>query len=650
LDLFLFATMLIVCGGIGLPLARLLPERFEWRILTAPTFGLCVLAVLSPATYQWGLSVTAFFYGAVVVALASIGWHARELVAAAGSVDRRAAAWLLGGWLACTLVLLLPRWIGGDQFSVFQGNAWDTFGYLESAVVFAGKPFAVIDRAPDALVAQYPFFELAKGQLEQRPSVHLLYAVFSRAAPGDAYRLYYPYLVGFFSQFFLVAVFALRSILPRARLPAALAVAAVFPLGFWGQWVLDINSWSQQATVPTLFLMAVLLMHAAAGEASLRLTAALAVLVAGSAFLYPEGFIIVAAATFPVAFALPAWRMLRARRLELRAFVPLGSIAGLATTALYTPVYHWAIRQVTWSGGSKVGWWQFFFMFLQGRDARWNGGAAQFAQKTDFAAGLCGLYFATPVRGTGKWLATLQRWAIALVIVALLAALVATFVKKLVDDGARRAVLAWTAMVALVFAPALWLARAANYWPAGKIVSYAAPLFMTLLCLPVLYAPACKWLRALRWIVVAFAAFQLAGGLMRIAAAARDPDGIVYAWPYPATSPGPGVKQLLGWDFTGLAPYVSPDTKVLIHPVDVWLDPPDLMWTEHELIVFLFSHDVPYARPGPVNTYFGVGRNLVAPPPAWKPDLEIFIHPRELVLDFTDAGPDVRVVLRSDLR
>lgn len=636
LDLFLFATMSIVCGGIGLPVARLLPARFEWRLLTAPTFGLCVLSVLSPVTYQWGLSVTAFFYGAVVLALASIGWHARELVKI---IDRRTAAWLAGGWLLCTLVLILPRWIGGDQFSVFQGNAWDTFGYLESAVAFAGTPFATIDGAPDSLVAQYPFFELAKGQLEQRPSVHLLYAVFSRAAPGDMYRLYYPYVVWFFSQFFLVAVFALRSIAPRARLGTALVVAAAFPLGFWGQWVLDINAWSQQATVPTLFLMAVLLIHAAAGESSLRMTGALAVLVAGSAFLYPEGFIIVAAATFPIAFAFPAWDMIRARTLNLRAWLPLGSIAGLATTALYTPVYHWAVRQVTWSGGSRVGWWQFFNAFLQGRDGQWNGGRAQFAQKADFAAGLFGLYFATPVRRAGRLLGTLQRTAIVLVIIGVLACLVATLSKK-------RAVQAWTAMVALMFVPAVWLVHAANYWPAGKIVSYCAPLFMTLLCLPLLDDRVPK----LRWFVAVFAAFQLACGVMRIAQAARDPDGIVYTWPYPATSPGPGVKQLLGWDFTGLAPYVSPDTKVLIHPADVWLDPPDLMWTEHELIVFLFSHDVPYARPGPVNTYFGVGRNLVAPPPAWRPDLEIFIHPRELVLDFTDARPDVRVVLRPDLR
>jgi len=205
---------------------------------------------------------------------------------------------------------------------------------------------------------------------------------------------------------------------------------------------------------------------------------------------------------------------------------------------------------------------------------------------------------------------------------------------------------AWPAMVAIALVPALWLYHGANYWPAGKVLSFAAPLFMTLLCLPLLDDRATK----LRWVVAAFAAFQLACGVIRIVRAASDPDGIVYAWPYPATSPDPEVKQLLGWDFSGLAQYVSPDTKVLIHPVDVWLDPPDLMWTEHEIILYLMSREVPYARPGAVNTYFGVGRDLTAPPAAWKPDIEIHIHPRELVLDFTDGRPDVRVVLRPDLR
>src|SRR5678815_213426 len=111
--------MLFVAGGIGLPLAYVLPERFAWRPIVAPMLGIAVISLLAPVAYHWGVPIPIFFYVLVALAIAGIALHARHLLAEA---RRLPSLWILvGAWLACTLLLLLPRWIGGDQFSVFQG-------------------------------------------------------------------------------------------------------------------------------------------------------------------------------------------------------------------------------------------------------------------------------------------------------------------------------------------------------------------------------------------------------------------------------------------------------------------------------------------------------------------------------------------------
>jgi hypothetical protein len=54
--------MVFACGGIGLPIAELLPPRFVWRPLLAPTLGYAVLAVAVTVSYRWGVPIRLFFF------------------------------------------------------------------------------------------------------------------------------------------------------------------------------------------------------------------------------------------------------------------------------------------------------------------------------------------------------------------------------------------------------------------------------------------------------------------------------------------------------------------------------------------------------------------------------------------------------------
>src|SRR5687767_4335117 len=125
LDLGLAATMVVVCAAIGYPLTELLPRRLAWRSALAPVLGFAVLAVIVPVAYRHGMTLGGLFRASLALAAVLLVVRARAItrtVTSLSGVERRHALLVLGGYLMCLLVLLAPRWTGGDQFAVFQGN------------------------------------------------------------------------------------------------------------------------------------------------------------------------------------------------------------------------------------------------------------------------------------------------------------------------------------------------------------------------------------------------------------------------------------------------------------------------------------------------------------------------------------------------
>jgi hypothetical protein len=637
-DLLLLGTMFVVCGGIGLPVARLLPQRFAWRVLIAPTLGYGVLAVAVPIAYRAGLSIRGFFFASLTIAVISIALHARRCVREARTAsfdERRRIKLIVGACVAATLVMMAPRWLGGDRFSAFQGNTWDTYGYLDSAVVYARESHSYVASAGEQQFAQYPLVAIAQSSLVNRPSVHQLYAVFSRVAPGDAYRLYYPFLVGSFAQFVLVALFVLQTMFSRRALRRCAIAAVVFPLGFWGQYVLDINAWSQLASVPSLFLILGLAVDIAVREepdlrSGARLAAVLAIAVAGALFIYPEGFIVYAAAAGPIAGLPSLVRAIRSRRWA--GLMPLLGFAGFGAAILYGPTWDFLIGQLTRTAMQKVSWWQFFQVFFFGRD----GDAGPTA--IDFTGGFFGLYFATPTVKASAIVAVLSRLAIVAMVLGIIAGVGAMLAGKYVrDDGVpdqRRRIIAWAIASVLLLVPAVMLLMQDNYWPAGKCVSYASPVFVTLFCLPIIVDFVSPVLRMARWLVVAYVVFQLATSISRTHAAKKHGH---YGRPYPGIL-DPGLKKNLPWDFEPFERVLDDKTHVLVRVPDVW--------PRAHVMVFLYSRGIPFAIEGKVNTYFDGGATLDAMPPLWEPDAEIVQEPRGYALVFRDGRAPIRIVAK----
>jgi len=647
LDALIVLVATATCGALGLPLARLLPANaFPWRLLAAPTLGLSVLAVFVTVAYRYGLSpgwalAAAAAAGAGLSAYALRTWVERRRAGATEGPATGLAAGVALAWLAVQGLLLLPRWVGGDQFAVFQGNQWDTFGYLSSAVVFAGTPYREVAAAGQAEFLANPLLGVASGNLEARPAVHLLYSTFSQVAPGEAHHLHYAFLAFLLCQAFLVAALLLRSWSPPARTAAILAVAPAFALGFWGQYVFDINAWSQLAALPGLLLLAGVLVDLAAapwpGPAlpAAPTAAAIAVLTAGATYLYPECLAYQLATLLPLTATALGWRAWRSRPRSAAPLLPLAGLAGAAAGVLYwRGTLGFLLGQLGAGSGPPVPWWRFFQAFFFGRDAL-PAGESPLSAAVDFGAGLLGLYFATPAPDTSPGLAL--AWRVGLL--AVMAALVASCASALAGpraapatpgrDRLRLAALAW----GLSLLPAAVLAARGHFWPAGKAVSWGAPLLVLLLSTPAVAAGQAGRRWAAAGVAWAFVAAQLAFGLVRVGAAA-GPTGIAYEPPYPSVQEPP-LKEQLRWDLTPLERPLAGARRVLLAPMDPFM--------AHWLMTWLQARGRPFTMLGPIVRNFGAGEPLGSVAPPADADALVRSLPDGFEVQYADGRPAVRV-------
>jgi hypothetical protein len=652
-ELLLFVALAVGCGGIGLPLSRAIPSQYRWRILTAPTLGIALLAVVVTVGYRYGATIPSLL-AATLIASAVLGFFGvRAVLRDAGSARslRGLGTRFAALWLTVATVLLAPHWVGGNQFSVFQGNNWDTFGYLNSALVYAREPCARLVSASRDDLLRNPLWATAQQNLRTRPAVHLLYGMFSSVAPGDSYRLYYSFLVFFLSQFTLVALFVLRNALRDASTRANIAIAVAFPLGFWGQYIFDINSWSQIVSLPVLFLLSCLCLHAAVASNphasalnDLRVALVLGLLVAGGLYLYPENLTYHLLALVPSVLVMLVVRQAHFRRQALRTLLPiLGVVGGLATGVLcYESTLGFAVQQVTGFGGTTtiVNWWRFFQGFFGGRDS-WN--ADLIRNTIDFAGGFFGLYFLTPPPGAGAALAIGLRLVVVLIIAGVGFALGRLLSSRssgnpLVSDiapASRSFLIAVGLLVGAMFLPPLYWCTKQNYWPAGKAVSYASPAFMTLLAVPLAYTPLLAWDRVLRWIVGVFVTFQIGIGVARIGAAGRS-SGIHYAPPYPSVQDLTLKTQML-WEMDRLKEPLRNAKRVFVEPTNAW--------QESYLAAFLYTQGIEFFSGSPILSSFSVGENLGVSPARWPVDASVAAN-EVITVRFSDGRPTIVIERR----
>ncbi len=238
-------------------------EDCDWL---AMPIGFCLVGLIGNVLYFiCGLSVQSMqllFLCALVPCLVMILYR---------GVDRSAWVRMLAV-MGIFLFLALPLFIRGEQYGVFRGNGEDHFNYIDESLAMWGNPYAAYKNNPLA-ICNYPLTLPQKALFAHkflshdvllhgmeyiyiRPAVGLVLATLLPDGRGNIHWLAFLYVTAIWSLIFAAMCFAWKRVLEAYEISKSLLLLMGPPLaytvGFWGQYIFDINSWSEIASISLL--------------------------------------------------------------------------------------------------------------------------------------------------------------------------------------------------------------------------------------------------------------------------------------------------------------------------------------------------------------------------------------------------------------
>ena len=518
-DLLFSLGFLATIGIIGLPVVRLLPHHdFPYRLIAAPVFGFGVVGMSIAIAYRHGGSLLGAAATTVIIASLIAVYEAPRFFRQCRSFARPTFL-LLAAALSILLLCLAPKWTGGAQYSIFQGNQYDQLHYLTHVATVRNYSYSELL----SLDFDKPVLQDGKNTLNSRPTPQLILAAMASVFGADTIQASYPYLaalqvITFFGTSFLVLqVFG-------CRLAIGILCGAAVTLGFPMQYIFDINAWGKLAGMPaalTGFALFLTVITRSSEEAEIqkyetaRLSLSIALIIASLFYFYPEMFPVFGAAAMG---ALAAWFGLNRHRLAPSRLVPcvLGFVLGSLCCLLYregTLDFFW--YELHFATSVDVDWWKYFQAYLIGD---WP---------PSFIVSAIGLHFILPPTSIPEGIAAGWRIAAYLVTAWVLTAAVVTWLR--VDRSQQKAVLFLIGVLTSTLV-ILVTASTGRYWPAGEAWAMLAPLVFLAIASPLLVHANIPRHFRLAAVFVIFC--HVALGLARPVAAASE-GGVHYGRPYP---------------------------------------------------------------------------------------------------------------------
>jgi hypothetical protein len=501
-DFLLVAAVLSASVVIGYPACLLLPaERFRARFMAAPTLGFSVLSAAVIGFYACGVSPRISLVAVSAAGLLASAVHVtcvRTRMPRVPSGELRAFG---AATLAVVLLCLLPAWTGGPQFTIFQGNAYDQVNaYLPGSVVFHHYDYATVSGSLKGGPGN-PIVANANVGLN-RP-VSIVHAAFAGMTHSNAPSSSYAFMVALQVNMFFSALFVACSVFAAGH-RMSLLVAAALTVGFFEQYVFDINAWSQLAAMP-IYLMALAIVvlafdpdrFGAAPVTVVRLAGLLGLLGASVTLLYPD-----AAAIYGAAGAAAAGIGMvagRSRRTTVIAFSGLGlGTTGALALGWWYGTLNFLFGQMMAQALRDLDWWKYFQRYLLGReqdylshltgnaDVSWSTWLdSLFSLPVEAIVSGIGLYYLLP---TGSWpqpLAIVWKLVLYALVIAVFASAARVMMALWRRDPAGNPSRMTGACIAGCLVP-IAILTTGQYWSAGKALSIAAPLLFFIVSLPLL--------------------------------------------------------------------------------------------------------------------------------------------------------------------
>ena len=531
-DIAVVAILLSASTAIGLPLCLLLPkQRFEARFAIAPPIGFGLYALGGTVLYVWGVAPWISMVAMAVAGLA-IGavflWRTGPVRLA----ERSGQALTLGaGTAAVILICLLPGWTGGPQFRVFQANVYDQMLYLAGSVAIRTHNYAAVTAeaaspAPNPIVAKAP--RLLRG------SVSVVHAAVASLSQRDSIESSYPFMVMMQVNLLFAALFVLVNVF-SAGYRRSLILAAALTIGFYQQYIFDINAWPQLSAQPLCLLLVAFTALAfdarrftTGVSGAARFGGIFGVLLGAVLYLYPEVLSIygIAAATV---FALAiVQRAPRSATLFGLAGLGLGICGAVVLCLLFwIGTLDYMFNSLVHAVGHPPDWWKYFQRYLFGSEENYLAvltdpgsgygkiATAWFSLPIESVVAGLGLHFLLPTASWPLPLAVVWKLVLYVFLAVLIKAIASGIARTWRADPAGNAARMIAGCIAGCIAPLIILS-AGYYWAAGKGLSMAAPLLFLLVTTPLLARPGVTTIdRFGRLASLALVFAHLALGLMR---------------------------------------------------------------------------------------------------------------------------------------
>ena len=514
------------------------------------------------------------------------------------------------------LLLITPALIGGEQYYVVRGNYWDHFSYLTAAFGFSKFTAHEVTGFTDTFLLSNELYRFAMTNIHARPSVMLLFAQLLGQNSGDIFQrgfFFTSALLAFtYSPLYLLCQLLCDSQRKQSVAPWLLCTLPVgYLVGFWGQYIFDINAWSQIASLAFLLgsdaALIILLksLMQSSDEVSGHLPPRVAYLMAaiittGAWLLYPENSLAHAGSVLLVICvvipgALPEFRGKTLTYVAALPLIPLlFSLPNSKGTLLFV------VHQLTVGAGKSLPWWTYFDSYVFGINVPFPDILATFSLRYHWylpfstIVSLSGFYFVTPRQHSG-WLH--YPWVLSTICFAIMCIL--NFVRFLARRPQRALASRYMQLLILsgIFFASWYLVRQ-KWWTAGKILSYYSPYCYLALIYPLvgMYSGTDSLVltRISRFAAVAVLVLSFGFGVARIYSS-FDPNGIGYSGNYPLE-----VRHNLLWN-------IDMDGARRCSCVKVNVEDP---FIAHYIKLKLAYAGVPYYSGLPINTYFGAGKNV----------------------------------------
>ena len=557
-DTALFITILCACSVIGYPFCLLFPAKgIRARALCAPPIGYGALAVSSNVLYAWDIPTStslAIISGIGLLATSAILLARHGLPLAPHGVPAFGAREITAPLVLAIVALLclMPTWTGGTVFKIFQGNVYDQFTYLAASVSFHHFNYAFLN-TPDA--ARDVITNGARWLLARRPSPPIVYSAFANIWHLNSLSGAYSYLAALQTNMMFAALFLFFNVF-NLGCWLALLLSAALTLGFFQQYVLDVNSWGELASQPIFLItmtICVLAMKPEQIDASprgalLRIGALFGIMLSSTLYIYPEALAVYGPAGLaPAIIALIAARhgQWRPVALGIAALVLGVGVALLVGLLYFEGTIHFLYDQFTGLAIRNVDWWRYFQRYLFGREtdylailterqqASWSIFVeALFSLPVEAAAAAAGLYYILP----SSWpttIAVAYKMLLYFFIAGLFIGSAQATARYWRSHPARNQVRMIGACLVGLTIPIV-IFSAGQYWSAGKALSMAAPLLFVLLVTPLLFLNCSDYLARVCSIIFVLAHLGL--GIARPVVSSDPTGGSILGLPGAATN------------------------------------------------------------------------------------------------------------------